>query len=90
MNPSLHNEPVLLVSTARRRILKLLTNQEFTAGQVARMALASRPATSQHLQILLAAGLITCRKDKTRRWYQTDNKAVWEFFSRMWDEAGGN
>jgi DNA-binding transcriptional ArsR family regulator len=60
----------------RRRILELLADGEQPVGAlVAALAserVISQPAVSQHLQVLLAAGLVTVRADGTRRLYAID------------------
>ena len=64
----------------RRRILVLLAAGERPAGELVealRPAVRiSQPAVSQHLQALLAAGLVTVRADGTRRVYAVDPAGV--------------
>ena len=50
----------------------------------------SRPAVSQHLKILREAGLITERRDGTRRLYAANPRALGELraaIEAMWHEA---
>ena len=50
----------------------------------------SRPAVSQHLKILKAAGLITERRNGTRRLYAANPQALGELraaIEAMWHEA---
>ena len=50
----------------------------------------SRPAVSQHLKVLLDAGLVSVRQDGTRRLYQVDPKgveAMRDYLDRFWDQA---
>lgn len=57
----------------RRQILRLLIARELPAGTIAeRFRDVSRPAVSQHLRVLKEAGLITARRDGTRRLYRAD------------------
>lgn len=50
----------------------------------------SRPAVSQHLQVLRAAGLVVVTADGTRRLYQVDRRgveALRRWFDGFWDET---
>ena len=51
-------------------MLALLAGEERTAGDIAVRFDVTRQAISQHLRILLAAGLIRERREGARRWYQ--------------------
>jgi DNA-binding transcriptional ArsR family regulator len=52
----------------RRRILELVKNDELPAGEIAgAFPDVSRPAISQHLKVLREAGLVTERRQGTRR-----------------------
>jgi DNA-binding transcriptional ArsR family regulator len=53
----------------RREILRLLSAGELSAGQIAARFDVTQPATSQHLKVLREAGLVTERRDGTRRLY---------------------
>jgi DNA-binding transcriptional ArsR family regulator len=53
----------------RRRILRLLGAGELSAGDVASRFDVTQPAISQHLKVLREAGLISERRDGTRRLY---------------------
>ncbi len=46
----------------RRQILKLLKEQDLTAGQIAENFNISKPSISHHLEILKNAGLVTATK----------------------------
>jgi DNA-binding transcriptional ArsR family regulator len=54
----------------RREILALLADGEQPAGAIAARFDVTRPAISQHLAVLRAAGLVTDRRVGTRRLYQ--------------------
>ena len=60
----------VLAEPRRREVLALLADEERTAGDIAARFDVTRQAISQHLRILLAAGLIAERRDGARRWYQ--------------------
>jgi ArsR family transcriptional regulator len=51
-----------LSSTVRRKILAYLAHAELTAGDIAGRFSISKPAVSQHLSILEAAGLVRSEK----------------------------
>jgi DNA-binding transcriptional ArsR family regulator len=54
----------------RREIVRLVRDEELTAGQIASHFEVSRPAVSQHLRILKDSGLVTERRQGTRRYYK--------------------
>lgn len=54
----------------RREILRLLAHGELSAGAIASRFSVTQPAISQHLKVLREAGLITERRNGTRRLYQ--------------------
>jgi DNA-binding transcriptional ArsR family regulator len=51
-----------LSSTVRRKILAYLAEAELTAGEIAARFDISKPAVSQHLNVLEAAGLVESDK----------------------------
>ena len=53
----------------RREILRLLAAGERSAGDVASRFAVTQPAISQHLKVLRDAGLVSERRDGTRRLY---------------------
>ena len=58
--------------------------------ELARGLPVSRPAVSQHLRVLHDAGLVTVRRDGTRRVYAVDPSGVREvrdYFDEMWRTA---
>ena len=61
-----------LADGTRRRILALVSQEERTAGDIASHFTVSRPAISQHLKVLLDAGLVSVRGEGTKRFYQAD------------------
>lgn len=54
----------------RRAILRLVADDELPAGEIAAGFDVSRTAVSQHLTVLKNAGLLTERRDGTRRLYR--------------------
>ena len=51
----------------RREILRLLSGGELSAGAIAARFDITQPAVSQHLKVLKETGLISERRDGTRR-----------------------
>jgi DNA-binding transcriptional ArsR family regulator len=62
----------------RREILRLVWDAERSAGDIASHFEVSRPAISQHLTVLRSVGLVTERKDGTRRLYRANHDALAE------------
>jgi DNA-binding transcriptional ArsR family regulator len=74
----------------RRRIFELLQNGPRAVGELAGELPVSRPAVSQHLRVLKQAGLVTERRDGTRRMYRLDPDGLGEvraYFDRFWTTA---
>jgi DNA-binding transcriptional ArsR family regulator len=80
----------VLAEPRRREVLALLAGEERTAGDIAAGFDVTRQAVSQHLRILLAAGLIRERREGTRRWYQARPEGLAEvraYVEAMWPSA---
>ena len=60
----------------RREILRLVWDSERSAGEIAARFDVSWPAVSQNLKVLRSAGLITERREGTRRLYQVDTAGL--------------
>src|SRR5436305_12983118 len=76
-----------LAEPRRREILALIRDDELTAGEIASGFDVSRPAISQHLGVLKEAGLVTERRDGTRRFYRARPeglKELREFLEGFW------
>lgn len=58
-----------LAQPKRREILRLLAGGELAAGEIAARFDVSQPAVSQHLAVLKSAGLVSDRREGTRRLY---------------------
>ena len=74
----------------RQRILRLVWDQERTAGDVAAHFEISRPAVSKHLRILREAGLVEERPAGTRRLYRARQDRLAEvraFLESFWDQS---
>jgi DNA-binding transcriptional ArsR family regulator len=74
----------------RRLIFEQLRNGPRSVGELAAGLPVSRPAVSQHLRVLKEAGLVTERRNGTRRLYRLDPRGLEElraYFERFWDDA---
>ena len=74
----------------RREILRLVWNAELPAGEIAARFAVSRPAISQHLRVLKEAGLVTERRNGTKRLYRARPEGLDEvraFLEGMWDDS---
>jgi len=60
----------------RRRILQLVWDEELSAGEIASHFDVSRPAVSQHLTVLKEAGLVSERRDGTKRLYRAHSNGL--------------
>jgi DNA-binding transcriptional ArsR family regulator len=79
-----------VVEPRRREILRLVRDAELPAGEIAsRFPDVSRPTVSEHLRVLREAGLVTERREGTRRLYRARREGLLslrEFLDGFWDE----
>ena len=59
-----------LAEPRRREILRLVAHDELAAGEIAAAFDITRTAVSQHLTVLKQAGLLSERREGTRRLYR--------------------
>jgi DNA-binding transcriptional ArsR family regulator len=74
----------------RRAVLEVLRGGAQPVGEIARHLPVSRPAVSQHLRVLKQAGLVSDRRNGTRRLYRVEPEALLEIrdmFDRFWTDA---
>ena len=74
----------------RRQIFEALRRGPRSVGDLAGDLPVSRPAVSQHLRVLKDAGLVTDRRDGTRRLYRIDPRGLAElraYFDEAWEAA---
>jgi DNA-binding transcriptional ArsR family regulator len=74
----------------RRAIFERVAARPLPVVAIARGLPVSRPAVSQHLKVLKAAGLVTDRRDGNRRVYRLDPRGVAplkDYFERFWGQA---
>ena len=65
-----------IASPRRRQILRLVWDEERSAGDIAARFDVSWPAVSQNLGVLRRAGLVVERREGTRRLYRADRAAL--------------
>lgn len=73
-------------------IFQRLSQGAMAVHELAERLPVSRPAVSQHLRVLKDAGLVTDRRDGTRRLYQLDPEGVARLrahFDQVWERALG-
>ncbi len=79
-----------LGDATRRAIFERLQAGPLAVGEIAETLPVSRPAVSQHLRVLKEAGLVTERRDGTRRLYRLDPDGLAElraYFDEFWSTA---
>jgi DNA-binding transcriptional ArsR family regulator len=73
----------------RRAILQLVRDDERSAGEIAAQFDVSRPAVSQHLTVLKEAGLVSERRNGTRRLYRARPEGLTTlraFLDELWGD----
>ena len=73
----------------RRRILRLVRDDELSAGEIASHFEISWPAVSQHLGVLKEAGLVDERRNGVRRLYRARPEGLTElqaFLDQFWSD----
>ena len=74
----------------RREIMERLREGPRSVGEIAAGLPVSRPAVSQHLRVLREAGLVSERREGTRRIYSLDPKGLDElraYLDQFWTDA---
>ena len=80
----------VLGDPTRQAILDLLLDGPQPVGELAARLPVSRPAVSQHLQVLKEVGLVVDRQDGTRRVYRVDPAGLAplrSYLERFWQKA---
>ncbi|WP_229422711.1 autorepressor SdpR family transcription factor [Telluria aromaticivorans] len=78
-----------IADPTRREILRLLRNEEMSAGDVAARFDMTKPTVSHHFAVLKAAGLITSRRDGQTIWYALDTTVLEDVLAWSMDMARG-
>ena len=92
MSLSSHSERAFdaLGDATRRRVFERVRRGTRSVQEVADGMKVSRPAVSQHLQVLKDAGLVMVRMEGTRRFYAVDPRgieAIRKWLEGFWDQA---
>ena len=77
-----------IAAPRRRAILRLVRDDELSAGEIASHFDVTRPAVSQDLTLLKEAGLVDERRNGTRRLYRARPEGLAElreFLEEFWD-----
>ena len=78
-----------LAEPTRVAILKMIRTRELPAGEIASRFHTTRPAISQHLRVLVNAGLVSERREGTSRIYRLRPEGfarLKSFLDPFWDE----
>ncbi len=79
-----------LSDPTRRRVFESLRGGGLSVSQIARRMPVSRPAVSQHLKVLYAAGLVRARAAGTARIYTVRREGLVElraYLDGFWDDV---
>ena len=79
-----------LGDATRREIMERLRTGPRPVGELAADLPVSRPAVSQHLRVLKEAGLVTERREGTRRIYGLDQEGLRDlraYLDSFWEQA---
>ena len=79
-----------LADPTRRAIFERLGQAPAAVGELAALLPVSRPAVSQHLKVLKAAGLVAERREGTRHVYQLAPEGLADaraYFEAFWAQA---
>lgn len=79
-----------LADPTRRQVFELIVSEPSPVGRLAAALPVSRPAVSQHLRVLLDAGLVVAEQRGTQRVYQVNRSGLAEvrgWLDALWDRA---
>jgi DNA-binding transcriptional ArsR family regulator len=79
-----------LSDPTRQSVIHLLRSRPSTVGELASQLPVSRPAVSQHLQVLKSAGLVEEERRGTRHYFRLNAKSLAELrghIDAMWRDA---
>jgi DNA-binding transcriptional ArsR family regulator len=77
-----------IAAPRRRQILRLVRDDELSAGEIASHFDVTRPAVSRYLNVMKEAGLVNERRNGTRRLYRARPEGLAElkdFLEEFWD-----
>lgn len=90
MSTNVSDALAALADPTRRAIFEEVARGPLPVGRIAERVPVSRPAVSQHLRVLLEAGLVGVRPVGTRRLYHADPRALSDlraYFTSFWSQA---
>jgi DNA-binding transcriptional ArsR family regulator len=79
-----------LADPTRRSVYERLRRGPHTVGALARAVRVSQPGVSQHLRVLSQAGLVSHRREGTRRYYSASRDGLAElrqYVESLWDDV---
>ena len=79
-----------LSDPTRQAVLNLLRHRAASVGDLAQRLPVSRPAVSQHLQVLKSVGLVEEERQGTRHYFRLNPKSLAELrahIDEMWEDA---
>ena len=79
-----------LAEPTRRQVLEELRAGSRSVGELTAAVPVSQSAVSQHLRVLHEAGLVTQRREGTRRLYRVDTDGLATlraYLDQFWDDA---
>jgi DNA-binding transcriptional ArsR family regulator len=79
-----------LVEPRRREILACICKHELTFTAIASQFDISAPAVSKHLKVLAESGLVTFRRDGTKKYYRLRKEGLSDikvFIDQFWDDS---
>ena len=83
----------VIAEPRRREILRLIWERELGSGEIASRFDVTGPAISQHLRVLVDAGMVTVRREGTRRLYRARPEGLEElrsFLDAFWEDGLGH
>ena len=84
------NQLTALADPTRHALLRLLRRKKLTVGELAAQLPVSRPAVSQHLQVLSAANLVKENREGTRHYFSLNPEGFTQlhaYIASMWQDA---
>lgn len=74
-----------LSDPTRRKILKLLQQQDLTPGQLVKKFQITKPSLTHHLNVLKQANLVTCERSGQYMYYSLQVSVFEEVVARIMD-----
>ena len=78
-----------LADPTRREILRLLGQQEMSAGELADRFDMTKPSMSHHFTVLKEADLVTCRREGQQLFYAINTTVAQDVLAWLWELLAG-